>query len=221
MRCMKRTAEIMSRSAPASVPSASVRRPSWRWMVRPLSVNDVMSVPIVAMASVTRKILAGPRLARSAMPIVAGSTWMPSAISPADSDADVERRAGQAGLAVADLAHGVEEMRDHRRAGFSRSRGGRIAGVGMAEADDDAGLRQAPRSARARPISGATVVSSTGNRSRAAISAAWSASFIGRISAGSCAPLRAIDRCGPSRCRPRKPGTLAPRRLDAGVDPPP
>ena len=55
-------------------------------MVRPLSVNDVMSVPIVAIASLTRKIFAGPRLARSAMAMVAGSTWMPSAISPADSE---------------------------------------------------------------------------------------------------------------------------------------
>jgi hypothetical protein len=43
-------------------------------MVRPLSSNDAMSVPIVAMASVTRKILPGPRLPRRAIAIDAGST---------------------------------------------------------------------------------------------------------------------------------------------------
>ena len=56
--------------------------------------------------------------------------------------------------------------------------------------------------------SGAIVVNSTGRCRRASINAASSAAVIGRISLGSCAPLRAIDRCGPSRCRPRKPGTL-------------
>ncbi len=56
--------------------------------------------------------------------------------------------------------------------------------------------------------SGATVVSSVGSSFFAAISAARSASVIGRINFGSCAPLRAMERCGPSRCSPAKPGTF-------------
>ena len=89
----------------------------------------------------------------------------------------------------------------------------------MAEADDEAGLRKRRDTAagvdRFRRDRGQQRRQAA---ARAAISAAWSASVIGRISAGSCAPLRAIDRCGPSRCRPRKPGTLPPRRLGPGGD---
>ena len=81
--CTKRTAEIMSRSAPASVPSSSLKLPFARLITRPFSVKDCISVPIVAIASVTRKMRPGPFLARNAMAMVAGSTWMPSAISPA------------------------------------------------------------------------------------------------------------------------------------------
>ena len=46
-------------------------------------------------------------------------------------------------------------------------------------------------------------------RRRGAAAASRSAAAIGRISAGSCAPLRRGSRCGPSRCSPRKPGTPA------------
>ena len=81
---------------------------------------------------------------------------------PGRQRADVERRADQARLAVADLAHRVEQMRDHRGAGLGMAARRRVAGVGMAEADDDAGARPAPRSARGVTDSGATVVSSTG-----------------------------------------------------------
>ena len=50
----------------------------------------------------------------------------------------VDRRARHSRFAVADLAHRVEQMRDHSRAGLSRSRGEAVARIGMAEADDDA-----------------------------------------------------------------------------------
>ncbi len=56
-------------------------------------------------------------------------------------------------------------------------------------------------------VSAATVVNRFGSDCCARINASRSASVIGRISAGSCAPFRATDRCGPSRCSPRKPGT--------------
>ena len=81
----------------ASVPSASRRLPS-------LAVDDAavqrerrsVSVPIVAMASLTSTILPGPLLGlQQRSPIVAGSTWMPSAIRPADNVADVDGRARQ------------------------------------------------------------------------------------------------------------------------------
>ena len=91
-------------------------------MVRPLSVNEVMSVPIVAMASVTRNILAGPRLARSAIADGRGIDMDAVGDQPGPQRAGVDRGADQPGLAVADLAHRVEEMRDHRGAGFGRSR---------------------------------------------------------------------------------------------------
>ena len=60
----------------------------------------------------------------------------------------VDRRAGQPRLAIADLAHGVEEVRDDRRAGLGEGRRSGIAGVGMAEADDGAGLGQRHDAAR-------------------------------------------------------------------------
>src|SRR3569833_4746189 len=53
-------------------------------------------------------------------------------------------------------------------------------------------------------VSAATVLIMLGKCWRASTSSIRSASFIGRMSAGSCAPLRATLRCGPSRCRPRK-----------------
>ena len=66
--------------------------------------------------------------------------------------------------------------------------------------------------------SGATVVSSAGSFLRAAISAARSASVIGRISLGSCAPFAGDGEMRPFEMQPGKAGHLAPRRLDAGGD---
>ena len=61
-------------------------------------------------------------------------------------------------------------------------------------------------------VSGATVTIRASKASAQPSSACRSASSIGRISDGSCTPLRAMDRCGPSRCRPRKPGTVRTAR---------
>ena len=103
-----------SRPPPASRPPTSAARPRRR-MRRPFSVKRSRSVPATAIASVTRKIPSAG-FAASATRIVAGATWTPSAISPARTPSVVQRRADQPRLAVAELAHRVEEMRDHPRA---------------------------------------------------------------------------------------------------------
>ncbi len=166
--------------------------------MRPVSSKLSASVPVGDIASVTRKMWPGPRLARSATPSEASVTWMPSAMSPAPERAQIERRADHAGIAIAELALRVEQMRDHRRAGFGRGAHNGVGRIGVADADDDAGLVQA-RDLVGRHRFGGDGDEEVGSACRASTSASRSASSIGRISAGSCAPLRATLRCGPSR----------------------
>ena len=78
------------------------------------------------------------------MPIVAGSTWMPSAIRPAQSRPSSQHCARQGPARDCRLAHCVEECvatvapaSTQRRAAFEPR-------VGMAEADDDARVGQMP-----------------------------------------------------------------------------
>ena len=80
-----RSAVARSRSAPASVPSSSRRQPSARTIRRLCSPNSRKPVPATAIASLTRKIRPGGRLAAQAMRMTSGCTWMPSAISPAET----------------------------------------------------------------------------------------------------------------------------------------
>ena len=77
-----------------------------------------MSVPIVAMASVTRKILRRSLLGAQRDADRGGIDMDAVGDQPGRQRASVEGGAGQPRLAVADLAHRVEEMRDHRGAGF-------------------------------------------------------------------------------------------------------
>ena len=113
----------------------------------------------------------------------------------------VDRGSDQARLAVADLAHRVEQMRDHGGAGFGRRRREAVGRVGMAEADDDAGRQRAPRCAADR-------------RSRARRSSAGPASC-GAPRSGPRHRLRSSGGSGPGRARPCGSSTDADLR-DAG-----
>ena len=65
---------------------------------------------------------------------------MPSAIRPALQRAEIQRGAGDARFAVADLALRVEQVRDHGRARLNRGLHRSVAGIGMADAHNDSGL---------------------------------------------------------------------------------
>ena len=202
-----RTAVAKSRSAPASVPSASVSRPSRRRICRPFRVKPSRSVPATAIASVTRKIAVRPPLRRQRRPHRGGRHVHAVGDQPGPHPLGVERRPDQPRLAVSELAHGVEEMRHHprpRREGLRRLLRRRLA---VPEAHHRPRRPPAPRSAPASHSPAPASRSAPAAAAPRPRGARGRASPIGRISRGSCAPLRRTSRCGPSRCSPRKPGT--------------
>ena len=77
-----RTAEAISRCAPARVPSSVVNRPSASLIVRPTNSKRSSDVPTVGMASVTKAIRSEPFAANAAR-TETGSTWIPSTMRPA------------------------------------------------------------------------------------------------------------------------------------------
>ena len=104
------------RPRPASRPPASAARRGAGSAGR-CSANSSRSVPATAMASVTRNSPSAPRFAASATRIDGRRHVDPVGDQPGPHPLGVERRPDQPRLAVAELAHGVEEMRHHPRPG--------------------------------------------------------------------------------------------------------
>ena len=109
-----RTALAMSRSDPASVPSALTHLPFSTVMAWPPSTN-ALRPPTLGIASVTSmKRRSGD--ARSAIFSTRKSTWWPSRISPHQLSVVVKRGADNTGLARRHLRHCVEQMREAAKA---------------------------------------------------------------------------------------------------------
>ncbi len=95
------------------------------------------------------KMRPGAALARSAASMAPGWTWKPSVIRPHQTSCGLERRADQAGAAMAELAHRVEEMGDEAGAGREGVARHLVGCIGMADRDMQCRPRRGGRSASA------------------------------------------------------------------------
>ena len=154
-------------SAPASVPSSSVSRPSRRRIAPPVQREAVQVGPRHRHRVGDEEDAVRPALRRQRQPAsTTGATWIAVRDQPRPHPLGVERRPDQSRLAVAELAHGVEEMRHHPRAGREGRRRLRRAGVAVPEAHHRPRRRQRRDLLRRDAGSGATVTTSTGSRPR-------------------------------------------------------
>ena len=135
---------------------------------------------------------------------------MPSAISPARTPSASSVGPDEPRLAVAELAHRVEEMRRHPRSGGEGAPPPRSAPVSLCPR-----LTTAPAAASAAICAVGGALRRQRHDERRQPPGRRAEHRRGRrrpsagSGAGSCAPLRRGSRCGPSRCSPRKPGTPA------------
>ena len=132
--------------------------------------------------------------------MAAASTCTPSAISSAVTPRRSQHRADDAGLAVRERTHGVEDVRGVACAALDRRHRLRVSGVGVAERNDQPAVRgRGDQIERARKLRRERE-DARGAAARRRRNLANRSTEGGTIHSGGCTPRRAGLMNGPSKC---------------------